>query len=52
MSYNQFGCKITGWNAIQSYAFMRVNDEKLTVAQLREKKLLELNKQTELSASF
>lgn len=45
MSYNQFGCKITGWNTIQCYAFMRVNDEKLTVAQLREKKLLELNEQ-------
>ena len=51
VSYNQFGCKITGWNAIQSYAFMRVNDEKLTVAQLREKELLELNKSTELSAT-
>lgn len=30
---------------------MRVNDEKLTVAQLREKKLLELNEQAELSES-
>ena len=43
MSFNKFGCEVTGWKAIQVYAFMKIlngNDETLSV--LREKKMAEL----------
>ncbi len=42
MSFNQFGCKITGWNAIQIYAYMKKVGEKDTFAELREEKIYEL----------
>ena len=42
MSFNQFGCKITGWKAIQIYAYMKKFGEKDTLAELREEKMHEL----------
>lgn len=42
MSFNQFGCKITGWKAIQIYAYMKRVGEKDTLAELREEKMHEL----------
>lgn len=42
ISLNAFGCKVTGWQAIQSYAFIkRVSDTK-TLSELREEKMKEL----------
>lgn len=43
MSFNQFGCKITGWKAIQIYAYMKKVGEKDTLAELREEKMHELS---------
>ena len=42
MSFNQFGCKVTGWKAIQSYALMKIIGQEDTLADLREKRMLEL----------
>lgn len=42
MSFNQFGCKITGWKAIQIYAYMKKVGEKDTFDELREEKMHEL----------
>lgn len=42
MSFNQFGCKITGWKAIQIYAYMKKVGEKDTLDELREEKMHEL----------
>ena len=42
MYLNAFGCKVTGWVAIQSYALMRRVNEKKTLSQLREEKMKEL----------
>lgn len=42
MSFNQYGCKVTGWKAIQIYAFVKKVDDKYTLAQLREQKMKEL----------
>lgn len=42
MSMNVFGCKVTGWTAIQSYALMRRVDDKKTLSELREEKLRKL----------
>lgn len=42
MSFNQFGCKITGWKAIQIYAYMKKIGEKDTLNELREEKMHEL----------
>lgn len=42
MSFNQFGCKITGWKAIQIYAYMKKVGEKDTLVELREEKMHEL----------
>ena len=42
MSMNAFGCKVTGWRAIQSYAFMKKVDGKKTLYELREAKMKEL----------
>ena len=38
MSMNAFGCKVTGWKAIQSYAMMRKVNDKTTLSGLREEK--------------
>ena len=42
MSMNVFGCKVTGWTAIQSYALMRRVEDKKTLSELREEKMREL----------
>ena len=42
MSMNAFGCKVTGWSTIRSYAFMRKVDDKKTLSELREEKMKEL----------
>lgn len=38
MSLNVFGCKITGWSAIQSYAMIRRVDDTETLSELRDEK--------------
>lgn len=42
MSFNQFGCKITGWKSIQCYAWMKVVGKNDVLSDLREKKMREL----------
>ena len=42
MSFNQYGCEITGWKAIQIYAFMKKVGGTKTLAKLREEKMEEL----------
>lgn len=42
MSMNVFGCKVTGWSTIQSYALMRLIDSKKTLSEMREEKMKEL----------
>lgn len=42
MSMNVFGCKVTGWSAIQSYALMRLIGCKKTLSEMREEKMKEL----------
>lgn len=42
MSINAFGCKVTGWTVIQSYAFMRMVEDKKALSELREEKMKEL----------
>lgn len=42
MSFNQFGCELTGWKAIQIYAFMKKVDGDKTLSKLREEKMKEL----------
>ena len=37
MSFNQFGCKITGRKSIQCYAWMKIKDQNDTLFDLREK---------------
>ncbi len=42
MSFNQYGCEITGWKAIKIYAFMKKVGGNKTLAKLREEKMEEL----------
>lgn len=42
MSFNQYGCELTGWKAIQIYAFMKKIGGIKTLAKLREEKMEEL----------
>lgn len=42
MSANVFGCKVTGWKAIQIYALMRLVDNKKTLGEMREEKMKKL----------
>lgn len=42
MSVNAFGCKVTGWTAVQSYALMKRVGENMTLSELREEKMKEL----------
>lgn len=42
MSLNAFGCKVTGWKAIQSYAMMKIVGCSKTLAELREERMKEL----------
>ena len=42
MSINQYGCELTGWKAIQIYAYMKKYGGTKTLAKLREEKMEEL----------
>lgn len=42
MSANVFGCKVTGWKAIQIYSLMRLVDNNKTLGEMREEKMREL----------
>lgn len=42
MSYNQFGCLITGWKTIQAYAMMKIEGKNETLSELRYNKMKEL----------
>ena len=42
MSFNQFGCKVTGWSSIQTYAWIKIVGNSETLAELRYKKMQEL----------
>ncbi len=42
MSYQKFGCLVTGWKAMQTYAWMKTEDNKDTLSVLREKRMREL----------
>lgn len=42
MSFNQFGCTVTGWKAIQIYAYMKKVGCDKTLSELREEKMAEL----------
>ena len=42
MSFNQFGCKVTGWKSIQTYAMMKIKGQNKTLSNLRENKMREL----------
>lgn len=42
ISLNVFGCKITGWSAIQSYAMIRRVDDTKTLSELRDEKMKQL----------
>ncbi len=42
LTFNQFGCKITGWKTIQIYSWMKIEGGTETLSQLREKKMREL----------
>ena len=42
MSMNVFGCKVTGWTAIQSYAVMRLVGGSKTLGEMREERMREL----------
>lgn len=42
ISLNVFGCKITGWSAIQSYAITRRVDDTKTLSELRDEKMKQL----------
>ena len=42
MSFNQFGCLVTGWKSIQCYAWMKTTKSNDVLSDLREKKMREL----------
>ena len=42
ISVNQFGCKVTGWKAIQSYNFMKLVGGTKTLSELRFERMKEL----------
>ena len=43
ISFNKYGCEVTGWKAIQIYAFMKiVGGPDKTLAELREQRMSEL----------
>lgn len=44
LSFNQFGCKVTGWKSIQCYAWMKVEGKDETLAEMRERKMKEEKK--------
>ena len=42
MSFNQFGCELTGWKAIQIYVFMKKVGGTKALSKLREERMEEL----------
>jgi len=42
MSFNKFGCKVTGWKTIQIYAWTKVVGKEETLFDLRENKMREM----------
>lgn len=42
MSFNQFGCKVTGWKSIQIYAYSKISRSTKTLSELRKEKMDEL----------
>ncbi len=42
MSFLKYGCTVTGWKAIQTYAMMKIVDDKETLSVLRERRMREL----------
>ena len=42
MSFNKFCCLITGWQAVQTYAYLKVVGSEHTLASLREQRMKEL----------
>ena len=42
MSLNKFGCKVTGWKAIQSYAMMKIVGKEETLSDMRESRMREI----------
>jgi len=42
MSFNKFGCKVTGWKTIQCYGYMKTSGSNYVLSDLREKKMREL----------
>lgn len=43
MSFNQFGCELTGWKAIQIYVFLKKVGGDIILSKLREDKMKELS---------
>ena len=46
MSFNQFGCRVTGWQSIQIYAFAKIDGSTKTLSELRKEKMIELGMMT------
>lgn len=42
MSFNQFGCNVTGWKSINCYSWMKITGNDDILSDLREKKMREL----------
>ena len=42
LSFNQFGCLVTGWKAIQIYACAKIEGQSKTLDQLRKERMAEL----------
>lgn len=42
MTLNAYGCEVTGWSAIQSYAFIKQVNKTKTLSELREERMKEL----------
>lgn len=42
MTLNGYGCEVTGWSSIQSYAYTRPVNSTKTLSELREEKMREL----------
>lgn len=42
MTFNQFGCAVTGWKAIRVYSLMKILNSSKTLSTLREERMREL----------
>lgn len=43
MTFNQFGCVVTGWKAIRVYSLMKILNSSKTLSTLREERMRELD---------